>query len=304
MPVIIGNIPMVLAGPVQSPETSSESIEEIVPSGITAGDWVQAGILIGIGLLLAIMVHRVVIRLVTAGSNARLGVARLLGRLGGMLVFLAGFVYALNTLGVRIAPLLGALGIVGIALAFALQDILENFIAGVILQARNPFRLGDQVVSGDWQGTVEDVNFRAVVLHTPDGTRVVLPSSTVLKDPIQNLTAFDQRRTSVTVGVAYGTDLRRAALIIARATASVEEVVADPDPQVYVEELADSAVNFSVRYWHQPTIASMWRVRDQVLTNVYEALGEAGIEIPFPQRTLSFLDPGGAESPDSTDTNG
>ena len=304
MPVIIGNIPMVLAGPVQSPETSSESIEEIVPSGITAGDWVQAGILIGIGLLLAIMVHRVVIRLVTAGSNARLGVARLLGRLGGMLVFLAGFVYALNTLGVRIAPLLGALGIVGIALAFALQDILENFIAGVILQARNPFRLGDQVVSGDWQGTVEDVNFRAVVLHTPDGTRVVLPSSTVLKDPIQNLTAFDQRRTSVTVGVAYGTDLRRAAGIIARATASVEEVVADPDPQVYVEELADSAVNFSVRYWHQPTIASMWRVRDQVLTNVYEALGEAGIEIPFPQRTLSFLDPGGAESPDSTDTNG
>ena len=267
------------------------AIEDIVPAGITAADWIQAGVLVAVAIVLGVLVSRLVVRLVLAGTSSRRGVARLLGRLAGLVVFVAGLLYALNPLGVRIAPLLGALGIVGIALAFALQDILENFIAGVILQIRDPFRLGDQVVSDEWEGVVEDVNFRAVVLHTFDGTRVVLPSSMVLKAPIQNLTAFEQRRTTVEVGVAYGTDLRQAVDIIARATADADGVAAEPAPQVYLKELGESSVDFAVRYWHEPTVAGMWLARHAVLVATYEALDAAGIEIPFPQRTLSFREP-------------
>ncbi|MCZ7528814.1 MAG: mechanosensitive ion channel family protein [Acidimicrobiia bacterium] len=270
---------------------AQEAVEEIVPEGLTAGDWIQAGALVAGALLVAVVVHRLVVRVVTAGWSSRLGVARLIGRFAGMAVFVTGLVYALNTLGVRIGPLLGALGIVGIALAFALRDILENFVAGVILQARNPFRYGDQIESGEWQGTVTDVNFRSVVLRTVDGTRVEIPSATVLKDGIQNLTAFDHRRTTVVVGVAYGTDLRVAAEVIGAAVGRVADVTADPAPEVLLEELAESSVNFAVRFWHLPDIASMWRARDGVILAVYEALGEAGIEIPFPQRVLSFPEP-------------
>lgn len=297
--------PTMLVVLAQQPEVPDDQLEELVPGGITASDWIQAGILVVVAILLAVTVHRVILRLVTAGSSTRLGVARLLGRLAGMLVFMAGLVYALNTLGVRIGPVLGALGIVGIALAFALQDILENFIAGVILQVRNPFNLGDQVVSGEWQGTVEDVNFRAMVLHTVDGTRVVLPSSMVLKEPIQNLTAFEHRRTDVAVGVAYGTDLGRARSIITEAVGRCDGVIEQPAVEVYLEELGESSVNFSVRYWHEPRIASMWKVRDAVIGEVYHALGEADIDIPFPQRTLSFLGPvpvgaGAGDDPDDS----
>lgn len=209
---------------------ADSTIEEIVPAGLTTGDWVQAGIIIVVAIVLAVVVYRVVVRVVTRGASIRSGVARLVGRLVAMVVFLAGVVYALNTLGVRLGPLLGAIGIAGVAFAFALQDILENFVAGILLQARNQFRYGDQIQSGEWQGTVEDVNFRAVVLHTVDGTRVVLPSATVLRNAIHNLTAFEHRRTTVTVGVAYGTDLRAAAEVIGGAVRGADGVEPSPEP--------------------------------------------------------------------------
>ncbi len=270
--------------------SSSSKSQPIVNSGgITTGDWLRAAIVVAVAILVATAVNRIALRIVTAGRHSRRGVGRLVGRLVGVVAFLIGLVYALNTLGVRIGPLLGALGIAGVAIAFALQHILENFIAGVLIQARNPFRIGDQMESGEWTGTVLDVNFRAVVLRTPDGTKVVLPSSTVLNEPIQNLTAFSNRRTTVTVGVAYDTDLDRAAEIIVAATASADGVLEEPQPDAFVEDLAESSVNFVVHFWHGPQIAEMWKARDAVLRHVYRALGEAGIAIPFPQRTVSFL---------------
>jgi small conductance mechanosensitive channel len=262
--------------------------EVIVPAGLELAEWVQAGVIVAVALAVAVIVYRVVVQVLGSGSPARLGVARLLGRLVGMGIFAGGVVYALNALGVRIGPLLGALGIVGIAFAFALQDILENFVAGVILQTRTPFRLGDQIVSGEWQGTVEDVNFRAVVLRTVDGTRVVLPSSTVLKGSIQNLSAFRSRRTTITVGVAYGTDLCQVAELITDVAGRTDGVLETPEVEVLVEELAESSVNLAVRFWHAPTIGAMWHTRHAVFVAVYDALASAGIEIPFPQRTISL----------------
>lgn len=260
----------------------------VVPDGLGPLAWLRAaGLLVG-GLLLAVLVHRLVVRAVGGGSPGRKGAARLLGRLAATAVACAGLVYALASLGVRIGPLLGALGIAGIAVAFALQDILENFVAGIIIQARNPFRFGDQVTSGEWQGTVEDINFRSVVLRTLDGTRVVLPSAAVLKVPIQNLTAFGARRTEVSVGVAYGTDLGQARDLMVHAVGGADGVLSDPAAEALVEELGADGVTFAVRFWHRPQVADMWAARDAALRAVHDALRAAGIEIPFPQRTISF----------------
>jgi len=211
------------------------------------------------------------------------------GTPAGYVVVAAALVWTLDALEVRLAPLLGALGIGGLAVAFAAQSILENFFSSIVLRSRHPFRRGDQIMTRDLEGTVEDINFRTVVLRTYDGERVLIPCSDVLRNPIVNHTAFGRRRTTLTVGVAYGTDLRKAQHVLLEAVHGVPDVqVKHKEPEAYVEEFGESSIDFAVRFWHAPDIATLWRVRSEVAMAINEALAAAGITIPFPQRTLWF----------------
>ncbi|HEX2850116.1 MAG TPA: mechanosensitive ion channel family protein [Acidimicrobiales bacterium] len=186
----------------------------------------------------------------------------------------------------RLAPLLGAIGIGGIAVALAAQSILSNFIASVLLQTRRPFRRGDQIATNDHEGRVEDVNLRAVVLRSFDGEQVVLPAAAVVASPIVNYTRLGRRRTTLTVGVGYATDLRSAQKVIVDAVRRVDDVHPSPPPEALVQELGESSIDLAVRFWHAPEVATMWRVRSEVAIEVKAALDDAGIEIPFPQRVL------------------
>ncbi|MBD8869906.1 mechanosensitive ion channel family protein [Nocardioides donggukensis] len=239
------------------------------------------------GIAVAAMLRVLLVRLLDRGDADRYA-GKLVGRFVGLVVVMIGAVYALGLVGIRVGPLLGALGVGGIALAFAAQDILQNFVAGVLLQVRRPFRVGDQIRSGEFDGVIRDVNLRTVELTTYDGLTVYLPNAEVLKAPIVNYTRTPNSRTSLTVGVAYDTDLRQARETLQEACASAEGVREDPPPEVWVEEFADSSINLAVRYWHRADIASMWRVRSAVAMAVKEALDRAEITIPFPQSTLWF----------------
>ncbi len=272
----------------------SIQIDEVVPRGLDAADWITAGVVLAVSIVLAIAARRLVTRALRA-QDTPVGVARLVGRFLGAMVFAGGLVYVLSSLGIRIGPVLGALGIVGIALAFALQDILENFVAGILLQTRRPFAIGDQIDTNDYQGTVEDVNTRAVVMRTFDGERVVIPSAMVFKSPIHNHTAFDRRRTTVVVGVSYEARLAEAREVMLRAARQVDGVLNEPTPEAYLEELGESGVNYALRFWHEPGIADLWQVRDRVIEAVFDAFGQAEIEIPFPQRTVHLRRPASFE---------
>ncbi len=276
---------LVLAVPVE-PEAEEELVEAL--EGLTAGDWVSAGAILLGAIVLARLVQRLVRRLVERGEGGGQA-ARLIARVLASLVVVVGLVYSLQVLGVRLAPLLGALGIGGLALAFAAQSILENVFASVLLQSRRPFRLGDQIATNEIEGTVEDVNFRTVVLRSYDGEKVLIPCSQVLNAAITNFTAKGTRRTTLEVGVAYGTDLETAQQVLLRAAASVDGVRSQPPPEAWVEEFGESSIDFALRWWHSPDIATMWRVRSGVAMAVKAAFDGAGIEIPFPQRTLGFL---------------
>ena len=255
--------------------------------GVDAWDWARAGIIMGAAIVAAIGVRWLVARLVGRRGGAGFA-ADLLGRLSAYLVVVAGVIYALSALGVRIGPLLGALGIVGIALAFALKDILENFVAGIILQIRRPFRRGDQIVTGDHEGRVVEVNARSVLIDQPDGTRVIVPSSTLITRPIVNLTLSGARRTTLEVGVAYDSDLRHVRAVVRQVLLDAPQVLADPEPEALVSEFADSAIVIAARFWHEPTINSMWHARDEVAVAVKAALDDAAVEIAFPQRVVWF----------------
>ncbi|PPK98596.1 small-conductance mechanosensitive channel [Kineococcus xinjiangensis] len=265
--------------------------EELVTGDITWHEGVRSAAVFVAAIAAAALLRWILVRAVDRGDADR-HIGRLLGRFLSILVVCFGAVYALGILGVRIGPLLGALGVGGIAIAFAAQDILQNLIAGILLQLRRPFRIGEQVGSGDYEGVVEDVNLRTVVLTTYDGLRVYLPNAEVLKNPIINYTRTPFSRTDLTVGLAYDTDLEQAQQVLLEACRAAEGVAEKPGASVWVNAFADSSIEFVVRYWHPADMASRWRVRSAVAMSVKRALDAAGMTIPFPQRTLWF-GPGG-----------
>lgn len=238
-------------------------------------------------IVLAGLLRVVLVRALDRGDADKY-VGRLLGRFLSLVVVAFGAVYALGIADIRIGPILGALGVGGIALAFAAQDILENLVAGVLLQVRRPFRVGDQISSGDYDGTVKDINLRTVKLTSYDGLTVYLPNADVLQAPIVNYTRTPLSRTTLTVGVSYDADLETARQVLLAACRSVEAVPDDPPTEVWVEEFGDSSINLSVLFWHKADIASLRRTRNDVAVSVKRHLDDAGITIPFPQRTLWF----------------
>lgn len=253
-------------------------------SGLSAWDWGVAGIVLAVAIVLSRVVKMLIVRILRRRVDPAL--ASLIGRMVGYLVLIVGFVYALEGLGVQIGPVLGALGIAGIALAFALKDILENFVAGVLLQLQRPFTYGDQVLINEQEGTVHDIDTRLVTLITPAGETIKIPSATVIKSDINNYTAQGARRTTLPVGVAYGTDLRSAITVLTRAVEAVAGVHDTPRPEVLLVGFGDSSIDFVVRFWHAPSIAAFWTTRSAVALQVNDALKDAGITIPFPQRTM------------------
>jgi small conductance mechanosensitive channel len=258
-------------------------------SGVTTADWLIAGAILLAAIILSRIVKAVTARVVQGDDGSGRVAAQLVGRFVGLFVLFGGFVYALTSLGVTPGPLLGALGLGGLAVAFAAQSVLENTFASILLQARRPFRRGDQIETNDIEGIVEDVNFRTVNIRTYAGEKVLVPCSAVLNNPIVNYTDRGTRRSDLAVGVAYDTDLERAQELLLRAASSVEEVHARPAPEAWVEAFGESSIDFSVRFWHNPDRATMWRVRSAVAMAVKRALDGAEIEIPFPQRTIGFL---------------
>ena len=271
--------------------------------GLTAQDWIAAGLIL-IGAVVLSRLFQALVTRVVKGEEGAAVAARLVGRAVGAAVVIAGLVYALSTLGVQLGPLLGALGIGGLALAFAAQSILENFFSSILIQSRRPFRIGDQVVIGEGvEGVVEDINFRVVLIRTFDGERVLVPSSKVIQNSIMNVTARGPWRTSLAVGVAYGTDLRLAQRVLLDAVTGVDEVLPGPAPEVWFEAFGESSLDFSIRFWHTPEMATRWRVRSLVGMAANDSLDAAGIVIPFPQRTLWFGD-GDQDGDQDGDTDG
>ncbi len=159
-------------------------------------------------------------------------------------------------------------------------------MAGLMLQIRRPFSYGDQISSGDIEGTVESIDARSVTIVTPDGETVYLPSSEVITGAILNHTERGRRRSTIDIGVAYGTDLDRARSVLTEAVAAVELVLDRPAPEVLFSGFGESSIDFVVRYWHAPTIAETWAARDAVGRALDQATKEAGIEIPFPRRVI------------------
>jgi small-conductance mechanosensitive channel len=247
-------------------------------------------IIIGIGIgVLALVVALVLAKVVErtlARTRADQVAVVLLSRLVRLIGVLGALLLTLAVSGIAIGSVLAALAVVGVAVGLAVQGILENFIAGVILLVRKPFFAGDQIRTGDFEGTVEAIDLRVTRIVDYDGEVVLVPNRDVYSNPLVNLTRRGRRRTVVMVGVDYRDDHDDARAVILGSVRGVDGVLQDPEPEVLLTELGDSSVNFEVRYWTRPDIRSVRHAQDRVLAAAKRGIEEAGMTIPWPIRTV------------------
>ncbi|MBE9127868.1 MULTISPECIES: mechanosensitive ion channel family protein [unclassified Coleofasciculus] len=192
--------------------------------------------------------------------------------------------------GLRLGDLIAALGLGSVAIGFAFQDIFKNFLAGVLLLLQEPFRINDQVIIEEYEGTVEQIDIRTTQIRTYQGERVLLPNSTVFTSAVQVRTAYGRRRTDLGVGVDYNTSLPDTAQLLKMTIAEVEGVLSEPAPEIDLVSFGDSSIDFVVRYWTLPEQKKVRQVQTRAIIAIKQAFDRADINIPYPIRTLYFYD--------------
>lgn len=199
---------------------------------------------------------------------------------------------ALEQVNFDLTAFITGLGILGFTIGFALKDISENFVAGLLLLLQRPFELGDVIEVADFRGRITDVSLRATEMETMDGHNVILPNGLVYTSPILNYTRTTVSRVSVDVGVGYGSDLDEVRRVALSAIAGVPGVLEEPEPFLTFHTFGDSSINFTLYYWINLRQDSYFQAADMAVPVIKTAFERAGIEIPFPIRTVLMGDGG------------
>lgn len=211
-------------------------------------------------------------------------------------VVAAGTFIALGILGLdkTVASLLTGAGIVTLALGFAFQDIAVNFLAGIYLSVRRPFRRGQLIKTQDYFGTVNQITLRWTEVYTQQGQLVMIPNKQVFENPIMNYSSLGRRRIDLNVGVSFGDDLVKAREVAIRAVEDLPERLPERPVELYYEEIGRSAINLVIRFWIPFSKQADYLVaRSEAIVRIKQAFDAEGITMPFPTRTLDFAVKGG-----------
>ena len=210
-----------------------------------------------------------------------------------VLVFVG--VTVLAQFGVQTASIIAALGAAGLAIGLALQGTLQNIAAGIMILVLRPFRVGEFITAGSISGGVQEVGLFATELKTFDGIYVLVPNSQLWNTAVTNFSRNPTRSNDIVTGVGYGDDLDLALKVVRELVMEDPRVLADPPPNVFVSDLADSSVMITARYW--TTSGDWFATKLYFRKAIKSALEENGISIPFPQREVRVLGGGAAAAP-------
>jgi small-conductance mechanosensitive channel len=223
-------------------------------------------------------------------SGARPALVEALHFLIRAAVWIAGLLVTATVLFPTLTPAnaLAGLGIGSLAVGLAFRDIFENFLAGLLILLRKPMRTGDDIECQEVFGRVERITMRDTWLRKRSGELVLLPNSYLFKHPVEVLTDRDLRRITVEVGVAYGEDIEASRAVIRQAVEGLPSVSPLRRVDVFASGFGASSIDFMVRWWTGSAPIDEYRARDEGVTAIKAALDAAGIEIPFPHRTITF----------------
>ena len=254
-----------------------------------------AAVVLVVGIFLAKLVKRIASKLLhRALRNVTLGdlfTSIVYFAFIGIVVFT---VLTILNLSGAVTSILAGAGLLGLALAFAFQDMAANLISGIFISFRKPFRLKHVVMLGSYMGKVEEINLRDTVIRTFQGQLVIIPNKDVFQNPIENFTLLGKRRLDLTIGVSYGDDLDRVKTVTMEAVRDIPHLSDEDETSMYYKEFGESSVNFVLRLWvKSPEQKAFLEVNHEAIIRIKKAYDANDILLPFPIRTLDFGIKGG-----------
>jgi len=253
---------------------------------ISLGDFVLFGLMIWLAQLLSRLVRFVLEEDILPRARLPRGVPFAISAFARYAILLIGFMMAVAAIGFDLSRFALIVGALGVGIGIGLQDVVNNFVSGAILLFERPIQLGDTVEVGDLRGDVTRIGMRSSTVRTFDGAEVIVPNSQFISVQFVNWTLSDrQRRLSLPVGVAYGTDPERVIGILVEVAAADPDILDHPGLQALFLGFGESSLDFELRAW-TGRFESWRQVQSNLAVAIHRALKEAGIEIPFPQRDL------------------
>ncbi|WP_240730041.1 mechanosensitive ion channel family protein [Halalkalirubrum salinum] len=277
------------------PSTASTPLGEVLLEfGVPFGDLIGAGVTFLVVLFAIYLFGKIVIIPIVDRFLNRYGLEpharRPLQKITTVIVVFIGLGIAFGAAG--FGNLLQSVATIAaaatLAIGFALQDVIKNFVAGIFIFADRPFKIGDWIEWDGHSGIVEDISFRVSRVRTFDNELLTVPNSNLTDGVIKNPVAKETLRLKFLFGIGYGDDIDKASEIIVEEAEAHPEILEDPAPSVRLTELADSSVGLQSRIWvDNPNRSDFVKIRAEYVTSVKKRFDEEDIEIPFPQRTLS-----------------
>lgn len=271
--------------------TALDKVDAWIAEGIQhIPNFVAALFLLLIFYLLGLLFGYLTCRHFSRRDRANLG--EVLGGLVKWIVVGVGFLLGATIVMPTLNPgdLVAGLGVGSVAFGFAFKDILQNWLAGLLILIKHPFRVNDQIRVGEFEGTVKRIENRATLLRTYDGQRVVIPNSDIYTNAVVVKTAHPLRRSEYDVGIGYGDGIDRACEVLVTAVSKVEGVQKRPPVEALPWELAASWVTIRVRWWTHSRQTDANHIGSDVIRAIKLALDEAHIDMPYETQVQLFHD--------------
>ena len=242
---------------------------------------IYAIIIFIIGLIIARWLAKTVVR-VCESRNLDITLSRFLGNVVRLTVLAFVMIVVLGKFGITMTPFIAAIGAIAFGSSLALAGLMSNYGAGLSIIITRPFVVNDTIQIQGVSGVVEEVGLAATRLETEDGEQITIPNKHIVGEILIN--SFENKVVETSIGISYDDDPQKAIKVIRDVLKNIPDVVTEPAPQIGIEEFADSSVNIGMRYW-VPT-KQYFQTLYQANLTVYEALNEAEITIPYPQRDI------------------
>ncbi|HRQ37771.1 MAG TPA: mechanosensitive ion channel [Chloroflexota bacterium] len=293
--LLVTAVMLLLAG--CTAETTTEPLDLTSPESISA---TLQSILIGFFLFLPKMLAAMVLFVITLYLAAWIskavrylmerrqtdpGIILLVYYITRYTIVIVGTITALRQVNFEVTAFLAGLGILGFTLGFALQDISQNVIAGLLLLIQKPFELGDLIQIDDFTGTVLSIDLRTTELRTRDGHNVLIPNAHVFTKPITNFSRQATWRVSLPIGVAYDSDLELVQEVTLGAIQTLPDVLDDPAPAFHFHTFNDFSIDFTLHFWIDSRITNPATATHPAIIAIQKAYKQANIEIPYPIQT-------------------
>jgi small conductance mechanosensitive channel len=238
-------------------------------------------------------IAKIIVRKFVSRTELPVSIQRILTGTTSISITLVGFIIGLSVLGLQkaVTTTLAGAGVVGLALGFAFQDVAANFISGLFLVMRKPFAVDDIIAVKDQLGSVVEINLRATKIETPDGQMVYIPNKDVFQNDVTNYSEIGVRRVDIACGVAYDSDLDQAQKTAQETIRKLPFIEKDMPVQIFFDNFGGSSIDFSIRFWIDfTTPADYPKAQDKAIRAINQSFSDAGIDIPFPVRTINFDD--------------